>query len=369
MTTNGFIGSTMFYAVKNLNLRALAKRFDSCDKSVALVFVAGCLSLLFSSQAYSQTDTLSRTINRGVVKCGVSEGLKGFSSANSLGDYSGLDADFCRAVASAIFNDPDAVEFVALNSKNRFNALTSGDVDLLVRNTTWTLFRNVEYGEFIGVNYYDGQGFMVPKTAGIRSALELDSKGICVIKETTTELNAIDFFIVSKMRYKPIYFETNQQIKEAYEAGRCAAMTTDRSGLAAIRATLSNPDAHRVLPEIISKEPLGPVVRSGDSQWANVVRWSLNCMINAEELGVTSDNVTNLRDTDDPTRARLLGTSYEFGSLMGISNQWCSNIITHIGNYGESYERNVGENTTLGLARGVNRLWTDGGLLYAPPIR
>jgi len=358
----------MFYVVKMLSCRSTTRPYRT-SKSAVFCFVLGFVGLLCSSQAYSQTNTLSSVIDRGTVTCGVNEGLKGFSSANSLGEYSGLDADFCRAVASAIFNDPEAVEFVGLNSKNRFDALISGDVDLLARNTTWTIFRNVEFGEFIGVNYYDGQGFMVPKAAGIRSALELDNKGICVIKDTTTELNAIDFFAVSKMRYKPIYFETNEQIKVAYEAGRCAAMTTDRSGLAAIRATLSSPEAHRVLPEIISKEPLGPMVRAGDSQWANIVRWSLNCMINAEELGVYSSNVKDLLATDNPSRARLLGTSYEFGSLMGISNQWCANIITHIGNYGESYERNVGEKTTLGLARGVNRLWTDGGLLYAPPIR
>lgn len=348
----------MFYAV--------TKCFGRC---VSFVFVLISCLVLGSSAAYGQTDTLSKVQDKGAVVCGVNEGLKGFSSANSLGEYSGLDADFCRAVASAVFNDPDAVEFVALNSKNRFDALTSGNVDLLARNTTWTLFRNVEFGEFVGVNYFDGQGFMVPRAAGIRSALELDNQGICVTKNTTTELNAIDFFSVSKMRYKPIYFDSIEQIKVAYEAGRCAAMTTDRSGLAAIRSTLSKPEAHRVLPEIISKEPLGPIVRSGDAQWANIVRWSLNCMINAEELGVDSNNVADLLNTNDPARARLLGTSYEFGSLMGIGNQWCANIITHVGNYGESYERNVGENTALGLARGVNRLWTDGGLLYAPPIR
>lgn len=348
----------MFYAVD--------KPVGRC---VSYVFVLFSCLVLGSSAAYSQTSTLSKVQDKGEIVCGVNEGLKGFSSANSLGEYSGLDADFCRAVASAVLNDPDAVEFVALNSKNRFEALTSGDVDLLARNTTWTLFRNVEFGEFAGVNYYDGQGFLVPRAAGIRSALELDNQGICVTKNTTTELNAIDFFAVSKMRYKPIYFESIEQIKVAYEAGRCVAMTTDRSGLAAIRTTLSKPEAHRVLPEIISKEPLGPVVRSGDAQWANIVRWSLNCMINAEELGVYSNNVADLLNTSDPARARLLGTSYEFGSLMGISNQWCANIITHVGNYGESYERNVGEKTALGLPRGVNRLWTDGGLLYAPPIR
>jgi len=328
-----------------------------------------CFLALFSTSVRSESATLAQVKERGAVKCGLNSGLKGFAQPNSLGDYSGLDADFCRAVASAVFNDPTAVEFVPLSSSERFNAVASGSIDVLARNTTWTMSRNVDYGEFVGVNYYDGQGFLVSKRSGIRSALELSNKLICVEKATTTELNAIDFFSVAKMRYRPVYFDSNESIKLAYDNGECAAYTSDRSALAAARATLKRPDAHLVLPEVISKEPLGPMVPKGDSTWANLVRWSLNCMINAEEMGITSANIAQYANSSNPAEQRLLGTVGNFGEQLGISSTWCANIITHIGNYAESYERNVGENTALGLARGVNRLWTDGGLLYAPPIR
>ena len=334
-----------------------------------LAGVIFCVSIVFSGVLYSQSATLAQVKERGVVACGVNSALKGFSQPNSLGDYSGLDADFCRAVASAIFNDPTKVEFVPLTSSQRFDALSFAYIDLLARNTTWTMSRNIEHGEYIGVNYYDGQGFMVPKRSGIRSALELDNKGVCVLKDTTTALNAEDFFKVGKMRFKAVFVQSNEESVEAYRSGRCVAVTGDRSALAAGRAELERPDAHLVLPEIISKEPLGPVVRTGDSTWANLVRWSLNCMINAEEMGITSANVGKASKNATPAVQRLLGLTGEFGSTLGISNQWCANIITHIGNYAESYERNVGENTALGLSRGVNRLWTDGGLIYAPPIR
>lgn len=328
-----------------------------------------CVSSVFSGSVYSQSVTLLEVKARGAVVCGVSTGINGFSQPNSLGDYSGLDADFCRAVASAIFNDPTNVEFKALTSAERFDALTSGSIDLLSRNTTWTMSRNIDYGEFVGVNYYDGQGFLVRKNSGIRSALELDNKGICVIEDTTTHLNAIDYFAIGKMRYKPVFLATNSDVNEAYENEKCVAITTDRSALAAARATFARPDAHLVLPEVISKEPLGPVVGAGDSGWANLVRWSLSCMINAEEMGISSANINKIIKNASPSAGRLLGLTGDFGKSLGIDNNWCANIITHIGNYAESYERNVGENTSLGLARGVNRLWTDGGLLYAPPIR
>ncbi len=361
---------------RKMDMNYSTQRFGAERKKIIKTVGALLISVstvLFSSAAPAQSNVQSNTLqevkSRGKVVCGLNKGLKGFAEANSLGDYSGLDSDFCRAVASAVFNDPKAVEFVPLTAGERFDALTAGQIDLLARNTTWTMSRNIEYGEFIGVNYYDGQGFMVSKRSGIRSALELDNKGICVIKDTTTELNAIDFFKVSKMRYRPVYFDTNAEINRAYEGGQCAAMTTDRSGLAATRATLSRPDAHLVLPEVISKEPLGPMVRAGDANWGNVVRWTLNCMINAEEMGITTSNVSRSAARATPAAARLLGVEGEFGSLLGIDNAWCANVITHVGNYSESYERNVGESTPLGLARGVNRLWTDGGLLYAPPIR
>lgn len=336
-------------------------------RSCLLTFA--CLSVLVSSLASANTSRLGDVQDRGAVRCGVSTGLKGFSQANSLGDYAGLDADFCRAVASAVFDDPTAVEFKPLSFTERFNVLATGEVDLLARNTTWTMSRNTAYGTFVGVNYYDGQGFMVSKRSGIRSALELDNKSICVIRGTTTELNAIDFFKVAKMRYKPIYHESNAEAQAAYDSGKCQAWTNDRSALAANRSTLKNPDAHRVLPEIISKEPLGPVVPKGDDAWANIVRWSLNCMINAEEMGISSSNLQASLRNSNPAAKRLLGLEGDFGSAVGVNNRWCYNIIKHIGNYAESYERNVGENTVVGLSRGVNRLWTDGGLLYAPPIR
>ena len=336
-------------------------------------FVCGAIALVITmagGNVHAQSSrTLDQVKSRGAVNCGQSAGLKGFSQANSLGDYSGLDSDFCRAVASAIFDDPTAVRFVALTAGERFDALLSGSIDVLARNTTWTMDRNIKYGEFIGVNYYDGQGFMVPKRSGIRSALELDNKEVCVIKDTTTELNAVDFFSVGKMRYKPVYVETNDDVNVAYDAGRCVAATNDRSALAAQRALLPQPDAHIVLPEVISKEPLGPVVPKGDDQWANLVRWTLHCMINAEEMGITSSNLERASVNANPATQRLLGLTGDFGSQMGVSNTWCANVIRHIGNYAESYERHVGENTALGLARGVNKLWTDGGLMYAPPIR
>ena len=313
--------------------------------------------------------TLDAVKARGEVNCGVNVGLKGFAQTNSLGDYSGLDADFCRAVASAVFDDPDAVNFVPLSSSERFDAIKSKSIDVLSRNTTWTMSRNTSYGEFVGVNYYDGQGFMVSKRSGIRSALELDNKRICIERATTTELNAIDYFDVSDMRYRPLYFTSVSEKTDAYLDGKCAAITSDRSALAAIRASFPVPEAYLILPEVISKEPLGPMVPAGDSDWANIVRWSLNCMINAEEQGISSSNVAQVMNNANPAASRLLGLDGDFGEMLGISNAWCANIIGHIGNYAESYERNIGLATTVGLARGVNSLWTDGGLLYAPPIR
>ncbi len=328
-----------------------------------------CGGILFSSPSYSQSATLLEVQKRGSVKCGVNEGLKGFGLPNSLGDYSGLDSDFCRAVASAIFDDPEAVEFVPLSAKERLEALKAGSIDVLTRNTTWTMSRNIEFGEYIGVNYYDGQGFMVPKRSGIRSALELDNLGLCVLRDTTHTLNAADYFAANKMRFRPVYYDINVEFKNAYDEGRCAAITGDISGLAATRETLARPDSHLILPEVISKEPLGPMVPFGDHAWGNLVRWTLHCMINAEELGINSANISTFVSNPSPAAARMLGSVGDFGEKMGVDNKWCANIIAHIGNYAESFERNVGPNTSLGLARGVNRLWTDGGLMYAPPIR
>lgn len=312
---------------------------------------------------------LEDIIATGALRCGVNIELVGFARANSLGEYAGFDVDICRAVASAVFNDSEAVEFIPLTSSNRFEALASGQLDVLARNTTWTLERNARYGDYAGVNFYDGQGFMVPMRSGIRSALELDNQPICVSRNTTSEVNAADFFTVSDIRYRPVYFDDEVEAFEAYTDGDCIALTTDRSALAAQRTNLLQPEAHLVLPEVISKEPLGPVVPPNDSTWENVVRWSLNCMINAEELGVTSVNVSNRNIGSTPAIRRLIGQEGDTGENLGLNPNWCSRIIQQVGNYGEVYERHIGPNTPIGLERGINKLWTDGGLIYAPPIR
>ena len=318
---------------------------------------------------HAQTTTLEKVQARGAVRCGVNAGLTGFSTANSLGEYSGFDVDICRAVSTAIFNDSEALEMIPLNSTERFEVLQAGQIDLLSRNSTWTLTRNALYGDFVGVNYYDGQGFMTSKRSGIRSALELDNQPICVELDTTSELNAADFFVVSDMRYRPLFVSDQDEAIAAYTAGDCTALTTDRSGLAAERSEFEEPDAHVILPEVISKEPLGPVVPANDSQWANIVRWTLNCMINAEELGVNSSNVDSPGIGSTPAIRRLVGLEGESGANLGLDEQWCTRVIRQIGNYGEIYDKHLGPDTPLGLPRGINALWTDGGLIYAPPVR
>lgn len=333
------------------------------------VLVVLCLIAVCGVAQATPGDTLERVRERGAVVCGVNPELPGFSSSNSLGEWSGLDVDLCRAISSAVFGQPEAVEFVPVSAGDRFSLLVDGGIDVLTRNTTWTLSRNAQYGEFVGVNYYDGQGFMVRRATGIRSAFELDNRRICVSRGTTTELNTIDFFAVGKLRYRPIYFDDGTDAAEGYAKGDCDALTTDRSGLAGHRATLDEPDAHRVLPEVISKEPLGPMVRAGDAQWSNVVRWSLNCMINAEEMGLTRENVQTPVRERTPAMRRLTGEEGSLGAMLGLPAAWCRHIVRDIGNYAESHERNVGLQTPLALERGVNALWTDGGLLYAPPMR
>jgi general L-amino acid transport system substrate-binding protein len=337
-----------------------------CARSVLTVAALGTVS----NVAYAiDSVTLENVQNRGRVICGVNTNLPGFSSANSLGEYSGLDVDLCRAISAAVFGDSEKTEFVPVSATERFDALGSNRFDVLTRNTTWTLDRNANHGDYAGVNYYDGQGFMVWKSSGVRSALELDRVSLCVSRGTTTELNAADYFSINKMRYTPLYFDDSSTAVEAYRNKQCEALTTDRSGLAATRISQDNPDAHRILSEIISKEPLGPLVRANDSGWENVVRWSLNCMINAEELGITQSNIDTINASDFPAAQRLAGLVGNFGTKLGLSNSWCADIIRQVGNYGESYERHVGEASPLGLKRGVNDLWTNGGLIYAPPIR
>jgi general L-amino acid transport system substrate-binding protein len=315
----------------------------------------------------SSESTLEAVKAKGYVQCGVSQGLPGFSNADDNGNWTGIDVDLCRGVAAAVFGDADKVRFTPLSAKQRFTALSSGEIDILSRNTTWTMTRDTQLGlNFAGVNYYDGQGMMVPSGLGVTSATELDGANICTNTGTTTELNITDYFRSNNMSFELVAFEKADEVVAAYNKGRCDVYTTDRSGLAAQRTKLTNPDAHVVLPEIISKEPLGPVVRQGDDQWFNIVRWSLNAMINAEELGVTQSNVDSMMGSDNPSIKRLLGEEGNFGEELGLSNDWAANLIKAVGNYGESYDAHV---TPLGLARGVNALWSDGGILYAAPIR
>lgn len=338
-------------------------------RNTALCRAAALLAAIVCISTNSRSDILDDVQARGAVRCGVNLSLEGFAKANSLGEYSGFDVDICRAVASALFNDSEAVDMIPLSSTERFEVLVAGQVDILSRNTTWTLERNARFGDFAGVNYYDGQGFMVSKRTGYRSALELDNQPICVTRNTTTELNAADFFSISDMRYVPVFFDDESTAFNGYLDGDCKAVTTDRSALAAQRSAFDEPDAHLIVPEVISKEPLGPMVPSNENDWANIVRWSLNCMINAEELGVTKLNIDNFDRGDTPAIRRLTGDEGEIGNFLGLDPQWCSRIIRQVGNYGESYERHLGPDTPIGLPRGINALWTNGGLIYAPPIR
>ena len=315
--------------------------------------------------------TLDDVKSRGKLNCGVSTGLVGFAAPDANGNWEGFDVAVCRAVAAAVLSDPSAVEFVPLTTKNRFTALAAGEVDMLSRNTTWTFSRDTDLkNDFIGVNYYDGQGFMAPKALGVTSAKDLDGATICIQVGTTTELNLADFFRINNISYEPVPIETNAEGQQQYLAEACDVYTTDASGLAATRATFENPGDHVILPEIISKEPLGPLVRHGDNEWGDIVRWTLNALIAAEELGITSANVEELSGgTDNPEINRLLGSEGTLGEMIGLDASWGKNVIAAVGNYGEIFEKNIGENTPIGLARGLNAQWTEGGLLYAPPFR
>ena len=315
--------------------------------------------------------TLAQVQERGTLLCGVSTGLVGFAAPNASGEWEGFDVGVCRAVAAAVLGDPMAVEFVPTTGQTRFTALASGEVDMLARNTTWTFSRDVDLSfEFVGVNYYDGQGFMVPGDLGVSSAMELDGATVCIQTGTTTELNLADFFASNNMSYEPVPIETNAEAQQQYLAGACDVYTTDASGLAATRATFEDPSAHVVLPEIISKEPLGPLVRHGDHEWGDVVRWTLNLLVSAEELGITSANVSELAGgTDNPEINRMLGTEGDLGGMLGLESDWGVTVLSSVGNYGELFAENIGEATPIGLARGLNAQWTDGGLLYSPPFR
>jgi general L-amino acid transport system substrate-binding protein len=333
------------------------------------LMIAGVAAIAAASVA--QAGTLEDVRAKGFIQCGVSQGLPGFSNPDDSGNWTGIDVDLCRAVAAAVFGDADKVKYTPLSAKQRFTALSSGEIDILSRNTTWTMTRDTQLGlNFAGVNYYDGQGMMVPTALGVKSATELDGANICTNTGTTTELNITDYFRSNSMSFNLVAFEKADEVVAAYDAGRCDVYTTDRSGLAAQRTKLTNPDSHMVLPEIISKEPLGPVVRQGDDQWFNIVRWSLNAMINAEEMGISSSNINKMTYNEvTPAEARFIGKEGKFGEELGLANDWAYQIVRQVGNYAESYDRNVGPNTPLKLDRGVNALWSKGGILYAAPIR
>lgn len=315
--------------------------------------------------------TLDDVKAAGELKCGVTTGLVGFAAPDANGAWKGFDVDFCRAVAAAVIGDPEKVQFTPTTGKTRFTALASGEVDVLARNTTWTFSRDVDLKfTFVGVNYYDGQGFLVPKELGVASAKDLDGATVCIQTGTTTELNLADFFRSNNISYEPVPIETNAEAQQQYLAGACDVYTTDASGLAATRASFENADAHVLLPEIISKEPLGPLVRHGDDQWGDIVRWTLNALVTAEELGITSANIAEMqKGTDNPEVNRLLGTEGDLGGMLGLDSDWAVRAISAGGNYGEIFEKNIGEATPIGLARGLNAQWTQGGLIYSPPFR
>lgn len=341
---------------------------------VKAILGVAVLGLAASAASVASADTLSDVKAKGFLQCGVNTGLAGFSAPDDKGDWKGFDVDFCRAVASAIFGDPTKVKFTPTNAKERFTALQSGEIDLLARNTTWTLSRDTALGfNFAGVNYYDGQGFMInaKKLPGVNSALQLSGASVCVQSGTTTELNLADYFKANNLEYNPVVFEKLEEVNAAYDSGRCDAYTTDQSGLYSIRLTLASPDDHIVLPEIISKEPLAPAVRQGDDKWFDVVKWTLYAMVTAEELGITQSNVDEMKNSANPDIKRVLGTEEgtKLGTDLGLDNDWVVNIVKGVGNYGEVFERNIGANSPLKIARGLNALWTKGGLQYSMPIR
>ncbi len=331
-----------------------------------------CAAFATVAATAASAATLDDVKGKGFVQCGVNgAGLLGFGAPNDAGEWSGLDVDYCRAVAAAVFGDPTAVKFSPLSAKERFTALQSGEIDVLARNSTNTMSRDTQLGlTFTGTNYYDGQGFMVKKDLGVSSVKELDGASICVQSGTTTELNLADYFRAHNIGFNPVVFEKQEEADAAYDAGRCDAYTTDASGLYSIRLKLANPDNHVVLPEIISKEPLGPAVRQGDDQWESLVRWVHYALINAEEHGVTQANVEDMAaNSTNPEVKRLLGKDGDFGAAIGLGPDWALNVIKGVGNYGEIFDRNVGASSPLKIDRGLNALWSEGGIQYAPPVR
>ncbi|MDP3315352.1 MAG: amino acid ABC transporter substrate-binding protein [Devosia sp.] len=341
-------------------------------KTLFTVAMAAGLGLS-ASAALAQTatsPTLDAIKAKGYVQCGVTGGVPGFSAPDENNVWAGLEVDYCRAVAAAIFNDAEAVRYTPLTSQERFTALSAGEIDILSRTTTWTMSRDTQLGiKFVGTMFYDGQGFMVRKEDGIASALDLSGAAICIESGTTTELNAADYFAANSLEFNTVVFVDQDEVVKAYEDGRCDVYTTDSSALAAERSKFADPSAHVILPDIISKEPLGPVVRQGDDGFFNVARWTYFALLEAEELGVSSANVDEMLASDNPAIKRLLGVEGDFGTPLGLTKDWAYQIIKLVGNYSESYEKHVGPSTAIGLARGLNALWRDGGIQYSPPIR
>ena len=337
------------------------------QKTLVTFALAASLGLVATA---AHADILSDVKAKGYIQCGVTGGVPGFSAPDSNNVWTGLEVDYCRALASAIFNDADAVRFTSLTSQERFTALSAGEIDVLSRTTTWTMSRDTQLGiSFVGTMFYDGQGFMVRKADGINSALDLSGAAVCIESGTTTELNAADYFAANNLEFNTVVFVDQDEVVKAYEDGRCDVYTTDSSALAAERSKFAVPADHIILPEIISKEPLGPVVRTGDSTWFNIARWTYYALLEAEELGVSQTNVDEMLGSDNPAIKRLLGVEGDFGTPLGLTKDWAYQIIKHVGNYAETYDRNVGPATPIGLERGLNALWADGGIQYSPPIR
>ncbi len=342
----------------------------SCGRLVLWASLALALAAALAVPAPAAAQTLNAVRERGALVCGVSHGLLGFSSQDDKGNWSGFDVDLCRAIAAAIFADAGKVRFVPLDAAARFAALKSGDIDVLSRNSTWTMSRETAFGLiFAAVTYYDGQGFLVRKTLKVESALELDGKSFCLQTGTTGELNVADYFRANNMTYSAVELASLDEILKAYDAGRCDVFATDVSQLHAERLRLAKPDEHVILPDVISKEPLGPVVRQGDDQWFTIVKWTHFAMVNAEELGVSSKTIERAMQSDKPEVKRLVGTAGNFGEQAGLTNDWAARIVRLVGNYGEVFERNICTKSPLGIPRGLNHLWTMGGIQYAPPIR
>jgi general L-amino acid transport system substrate-binding protein len=339
------------------------------SKTTTLLLAAVAGTFLMGAAAQAQT-TLERVKQRGHLICGTSTGIAGFSLADGQGNWAGLDVDVCRAISAAIFDDPAKVRFVPLASKDRLTALQSGEIDVLPRTTTWTLSRDAGQGlDFTAVNYYDGQGFQVRAKSGIKSVKELEGASICTVQGTTNELNLADYFRANKMKYEVVAFQGIDETVKAYESGRCDAISTDVSQLVSYRLKMSDPAEHMLLPDVISKEPIGPYVRQGDDEWFDIVRWTVFALLNAEELGVTQANLAEMLKSENPEVRRLLGVEGKSGTGLGLTADWIARIVKHVGNYGESYERNLGSESRIKLPRGINNLWSKGGIHYAPPVR